>query len=73
MEIKKWMPWNWFEKEEKDTGKTVPVQRKMRRIRDLRSRLRCRIFTVNLIASLIRLFAVSVYRNPGWMGCYGQG
>jgi HSP20 family protein len=27
MEIKKWMPWNWFEKEEKDTGKTVPVRR----------------------------------------------
>jgi HSP20 family protein len=27
MEIKKWMPWNWFEKEEKDEGKTVPVRR----------------------------------------------
>jgi HSP20 family protein len=27
MEIKKWMPWNWFEKEEEDTGKTVPVRR----------------------------------------------
>jgi len=27
MEIKKWMPWNWFEKEEKNTGKTVPVRR----------------------------------------------
>jgi HSP20 family protein len=27
MEIKKWMPWNWFEKEEKDTEKTVPVRR----------------------------------------------
>lgn len=27
MEIKKWMPWNWFEKEETDAGKTVPVRR----------------------------------------------
>ncbi len=27
MEIKKWVPGNWFEKEEMDTGKTVPVRR----------------------------------------------
>ena len=27
MEMKKWMPWNWFEKEEKDEGKNVPVRR----------------------------------------------
>jgi HSP20 family protein len=26
MEIKKWMPWNWFEKEEKEVGRTIPVQ-----------------------------------------------
>jgi HSP20 family protein len=27
MEIKKLMPWNWFEKEEKNVEKTVPVRR----------------------------------------------
>lgn len=27
MDIKKWVPWNWFHKEEEDAGKTVPVRR----------------------------------------------
>lgn len=27
MSVKKWIPWNWFRKEEADTGKAVPVQR----------------------------------------------
>ena len=27
MSIKKWIPWNWFKKEEEETGKSVPVQR----------------------------------------------
>ena len=27
MDIKKWVPWNWFKKEEEDAGKTVPVKR----------------------------------------------
>ena len=27
MDLKKWVPWNWFKKEEEDTGKTVPVRR----------------------------------------------
>lgn len=27
MDIKKWVPWNWFKKEEEDVGKTVPIQR----------------------------------------------
>jgi HSP20 family protein len=28
MDIKKWVPWNWFGKEEENTGATVPVQQK---------------------------------------------
>jgi len=28
MDIKKWVPWNWFGKEEEHTGATVPVQQK---------------------------------------------
>ncbi|EIM62223.1 MAG: Hsp20/alpha crystallin family protein [Desulfobacter postgatei] len=27
MNIKKWVPWNWFKKEEEDAGKMVPVAR----------------------------------------------
>ncbi|RTZ98783.1 MAG: Hsp20/alpha crystallin family protein [Deltaproteobacteria bacterium] len=27
MNIKKWVPWNWFKKEEDDAGKMVPVKR----------------------------------------------
>ena len=27
MSIKKWIPWNWFKKEEMDAGTSVPVQR----------------------------------------------
>ena len=27
MSMRKWIPWNWFKKEEEDTGKPVPVQR----------------------------------------------
>ena len=27
MDMKKWVPWNWFKKEEEDVGKTVPVKR----------------------------------------------
>jgi HSP20 family protein len=27
MDIKKWIPWNWFKKEEEDAGKMVPVKR----------------------------------------------
>ncbi|WP_372680730.1 Hsp20/alpha crystallin family protein [Desulfosarcina sp.] len=27
MDMKKWVPWNWFKKEEEDAGKTVPVKR----------------------------------------------
>ncbi len=27
MDIKKWVPWNWFKKEEENTGNIVPVQR----------------------------------------------
>ena len=27
MDIKRWVPWNWFKKEEEDTRKTVPVKR----------------------------------------------
>lgn len=27
MSVKKWIPWNWFKKEEEETGKAVPVQR----------------------------------------------
>jgi HSP20 family protein len=27
MDIKKWVPWNWFKKEEEDAGKMVPVKR----------------------------------------------
>ena len=26
MEIKKWVPWNWFNKEEERTGHMVPVK-----------------------------------------------
>ncbi|MDD3813166.1 MAG: Hsp20/alpha crystallin family protein [Desulfocapsaceae bacterium] len=26
MDIKKWIPWNWFQKEEEGSGKTAPVQ-----------------------------------------------
>lgn len=28
MDIKKWVPWNWFNKEEEDAGKTVPIKHK---------------------------------------------
>lgn len=28
MDIKKWVPWNWFGKEEENTGAAVPVQHK---------------------------------------------
>lgn len=31
MDIKKWVPWNWFKKEEEDAGKTVPVRRETAR------------------------------------------
>ncbi len=27
MSLKKWIPWNWFKKEEEDAGTSVPVQR----------------------------------------------
>ena len=27
MDLKKWVPWNWFKKEEEEAGKTVPVKR----------------------------------------------
>ena len=27
MSIKKWIPWNWFKKEEEDDRKAVPIQR----------------------------------------------
>ena len=27
MSIRKWIPWNWFKKEEEDAGTSVPVQR----------------------------------------------
>jgi|UniRef100_A0A7V6A2Z7 HSP20 family protein len=27
MDIKKWIPWNWFKKEEEDAGRTLPVKR----------------------------------------------
>lgn len=27
MNMKKWVPWNWFKKEEEDTGKSVAAQR----------------------------------------------
>lgn len=27
MDIKKWVPWNWFKKEEEDAGKMVPLKR----------------------------------------------
>jgi HSP20 family protein len=27
MDIKKWIPWNWFKKEEENAGKMVPVKR----------------------------------------------
>jgi HSP20 family protein len=27
MDLKKWVPWNWFKKEEEDAGNTVPVRR----------------------------------------------
>jgi HSP20 family protein len=27
MDIKKWIPWNWFKKEEEDAGKILPVKR----------------------------------------------
>ena len=27
MDVKKWVPWNWFKKEEEAAGKTVPVRR----------------------------------------------
>ena len=27
MSVKKWIPWNWFKKEEEDGGKSVPVTR----------------------------------------------
>jgi len=27
MDIKKWIPWNWFKKEEEEAGKTLPVKR----------------------------------------------
>lgn len=26
MSMKKWIPWNWFKKEEEDVGKGVPIQ-----------------------------------------------
>lgn len=29
MDIKKWVPWNWFKKEEEDAVRTVPVKRKV--------------------------------------------
>lgn len=28
MKIKKWIPWNWFKKEEEDSGSALPVQHK---------------------------------------------
>jgi HSP20 family protein len=31
MDVKKWVPWNWFKKEEEDAGKEVPVQRSFAR------------------------------------------
>lgn len=27
MSVKKWIPWNWFKKEEEDSGESVPVKR----------------------------------------------
>ncbi len=33
MDIKKWVPWNWFKKEEEDAVKTVPVRRESARER----------------------------------------
>lgn len=27
MSVKKWIPWNWFKKEEEDADRTIPVQR----------------------------------------------
>lgn len=33
MDIKKWIPWNWFKKEEEGSGKTVPVQHESRQER----------------------------------------
>jgi hypothetical protein len=27
MNMKKWIPWNWFKKEEEDAGDAVPIQR----------------------------------------------
>ncbi len=31
MDLKKWVPWNWFKKEEENIGKMVPVRRHRRR------------------------------------------
>lgn len=29
MNMKKWIPWNWFKKEEEDAGQAVPIQRSL--------------------------------------------
>lgn len=29
MNVKKWIPWNWFKKEEEDAGQAVPIQRSL--------------------------------------------
>ena len=29
MNIKKWVPWNWFKKEDEDAGKAAPIQRSL--------------------------------------------
>ena len=31
MDMKKWIPWNWFKKEEDEAGKAVPIQRSLAR------------------------------------------
>lgn len=29
MNMEKWVPWNWFNKEEEDAGKSAPIQRSL--------------------------------------------
>jgi len=34
MNMKKWIPWNWFKNEDEDAGKAVPIQRSLAQFQD---------------------------------------
>lgn len=60
MDIKKWIPWNWFKKEEEETGKTLPVQR-----RSWRGRTRHRQHPVEQLHHHIDQIFDEMYRGFG--------